>query len=296
MSDNPEEVGVSQNTTQLSSVDNSAVLAPLSLVSCLQKFHNDAKMNSSEKSTAGTAPEEFSALNAQVANLKVKKTLMIADNIRNDETVAITATKATLDTDLATASQDLKSQDLQITLRQQGGDKFLCSVTSLTIRLPAFDHVEHASRAYMRIKSDEFLFAKTASTTAGASSHVVITPTDDARLKALIMPVDCLLPQSQTQTFFEAVQATLATLQIIEMPQKKVLFLPSFELKVEAQVSELEGLRLSETHRVKEAKIRALIELAHCKQQEEGLILPAPSATDSVVIDKEFVFGKWRFP
>ena len=68
--------------------------------------------------------------------------------------------------------------------------------------------------------------------------------------------------------------------------------MPSFELKVDATVAELEGIRLSETHRIREAKIRASIELSHCKQQEEGLILPAPSATDSCVIDKEFVFGK----
>lgn len=92
ISDNPEEVGVSQNTTQLSSVDNQALLAPLSLLSCLKKFYNEAKMASSE---ASGAPEEFSTLNAQATNMKVKKLLMIADNIRSDETVDITATKAT---------------------------------------------------------------------------------------------------------------------------------------------------------------------------------------------------------
>lgn len=192
ISDNPEEVGVSQNTTQLSTVDNQVLLAPLSLLSCLKKFHNDTKMTSSE---ASGAPEQFSVLNSQTANMKVKKLLMIADNIRDDDTVDITATKATQDGDISVATADLKSQDLAITLGREGGAKYLCSVSSLSIRLPAFDHVEINKKAYMRIKSDEFLFAKT-SATAAANSHVIITPTDDVRLKALIIPYDCMVPQS----------------------------------------------------------------------------------------------------
>ena len=48
--------------------------------------------------------------------------------------------------------------------------------------------------------------------------------------------------------------------------------LPSFELKANTSLPELEGLRLSETHRIKEAKIESVIEVTHCKAQEEGLI------------------------
>ena len=41
--------------------------------------------------------------------MRVKKFLQIADNIRNDETVAITATRAAISADLETATSDLKS-------------------------------------------------------------------------------------------------------------------------------------------------------------------------------------------
>jgi len=41
--------------------------------------------------------------------MKVKKFLQIADNIRSDESVAITATRATMDADMTVATQDLKS-------------------------------------------------------------------------------------------------------------------------------------------------------------------------------------------
>ena len=41
--------------------------------------------------------------------------------------------------------------------------------------------------------------------------------------------------------------------------------MPSFELKTNTRVAELEGLRLSETHRIKEAKMQSVVELTHCK-------------------------------
>ena len=92
--------------------------------------------------------------------MKVKKFLQIADIIRDNQAVVITATKAVFDADLAVATADLKSQDIPITLPADGVTKYLSSVTSLAIRLPAFDHVNLKAKAYMRIKSDEFVFAK----------------------------------------------------------------------------------------------------------------------------------------
>ena len=94
--DNPEEIGVSENTQQINSMDDQAVQAPLSILSCLQKFHQEAKQNSGE-GTPPVTPDEYSVLNAQIANMKVKKLLQIADNIRNDDSVAITATRAIMD-------------------------------------------------------------------------------------------------------------------------------------------------------------------------------------------------------
>lgn len=64
---------------------------------------------------------------------------------------------------------------------------------SLTIRIPAFDHVSHNEKAYLKIKSDEFIFAKSGMLSDSESgSSVVIVPTDDPRLKVIIIPGDCL--------------------------------------------------------------------------------------------------------
>ena len=63
-------------------------------------------MNSSESSQP---LDEFGALNSQLTNMRVKKLLQIADNIRNDESVAITATRASLDSDFVVATENLKS-------------------------------------------------------------------------------------------------------------------------------------------------------------------------------------------
>ena len=44
VSDNPEEIGVTENTLQqMNEMDNQKVQAPLSILSCLQKFHKEAK-------------------------------------------------------------------------------------------------------------------------------------------------------------------------------------------------------------------------------------------------------------
>ena len=99
------------------------------------------------------------------------------------------------------ATKDLTSQEINLTLGQANSSpqpngstqKYLSSVTSLTIRLPAFDHVSHNGSAYMKIKSDEFMFAKSAAVSESSNnSSVVIVPTDDPRLKVIIIPGDCL--------------------------------------------------------------------------------------------------------
>ena len=80
-------------------------------------------------------------------------------------------------------------------------------------------------------------------------------------------------------------------MQIIENFNKKAVYLPAFELKNMIGVPELEGIRLSETHRIKEAKMQSSIELTHCKFQDEGLVQPGPDS-NTYVIDQSFTFGK----
>jgi len=97
--------------------------------------------------------------------MRVKKLLQVADNIRNDAEVEITATRACMDADIATATKDLISQDISIQMDDaQEKIKFLSSITSLSIRLPAFDHICHNNKKYLKIKSNEFLFAKSSLT------------------------------------------------------------------------------------------------------------------------------------
>jgi len=70
----------------------------------------------------------------------------------------------------------------------------------------------------------------------------------------------------------------------------KHLLLPSFELKVETQAPELKGLRLSETQRIKEAKVFISVELLHARVQEEGLTEEEIEKSKAVVVDGGFVF------
>ena len=70
--------------------------------------------------------------------------------------------------------------------------------------------------------------------------------------------------------------------------------MPSFELKNTTSLPELDGIRLSETHRIKEAKIQSSIEVTHCKFQDEGLLQAGPDK-NAYVIDQSFTFGKFEF-
>ena len=98
-----------------------------------------------------------------------------------------------MDADIATATKDLISQDISIHMEAQEKVKFLSSITSLSIRLPAFDHIYHNNKKYLKIKSNEFLFAKSSLTESSSSGdEIVIVPTDDPKLKAVIIPQACL--------------------------------------------------------------------------------------------------------
>jgi len=167
-------------------------------------------MNSSH-SSAQQAPEEFSTLNAQLANMKVKKMLQLADNIRNDSEVTFTATRSRMDADKEIATKDLVTQGIKIDFDSSASQgKFLATVTSLAARLPAFDHINYKGKRYLKIKSSGLVFAS--SSAESAAGQVVIVPTDDPKLNVIIVPVACLTQQSHSQTFTEQVLATLTSL------------------------------------------------------------------------------------
>ena len=111
----------------------------------------------------------------------------------------LTATKTCMDRDLKVAIKDLASQDLTLLMPPHASSQYVSSVTSLTLRLPAFDHIEYIGKAYLKIKSDEFIFATTSASSvnaagsSGVESTVVIIPAiDDSNLKIVIIPDQCL--------------------------------------------------------------------------------------------------------
>jgi len=103
-----------------------------------------------------------------------------------------------MDSDIATALKDLSSQDINIMLDSPNAQgKYLTSVTSLSVRIPAFDYVNHGGKRFLKIKSNEFIFARSSLVTEAVDENrIVIMPTDDVKLKAVIIPTGCLTQQS----------------------------------------------------------------------------------------------------
>lgn len=75
-------------------------------------------------------------------------------------------------------------------------------MTSLSIRLPAFDFTSLNQKSFMKIKSEEFMFAKSGAA-SNLASNVVIVPTDDPKLKVIIIPNECLAKPSPSQQSFQ---------------------------------------------------------------------------------------------
>lgn len=96
--------------------------------------------------------------------------------------------------DLATATKDLESQEIHLGLDSPSAQgQYLTSVTSIAARIPSFDHINIQGKRYLKIKSDEFIFARSSLAEPGNSSRIVIMPTDDSRLKAAIIPSASLI-------------------------------------------------------------------------------------------------------
>ena len=84
---------------------------------------------------------------------------------------------------------------------------------------------------------------------------------------------------------FEQIIATLTSLQVLSDTGKTQLYLPSFELKVVTRVPELEGIRVSESRRIKDAKLECSVEVIHAQPQDEGLLPEKPDASKAEIMD-----------
>ena len=69
------------------------------------------------------------------------------------------------------------------------GTEYASSLTSMVMRLPAFDFIEHNSKAYMKIKSEELIFATT-SNMKSSQKQIVLIPVDDNNIRLFVIPRD----------------------------------------------------------------------------------------------------------
>jgi len=105
-------------------------------------------------------------------------------------------------------------------------------VFSTILKFPPFDFVSHKplnsaqKLKYMRIKSDEILFA----TASNQKEKVVIVPTDDERLKIVLIPEAMI--DSTTDLLYKKVNDLMETVRIQEIKGTMHLYVPSFKAEV----------------------------------------------------------------
>jgi hypothetical protein len=121
---------------------------------------------------------------------------------------------------------------------------------------------------YMRIKSDEILFANSAS----HSNKLVIVPTDDERLKIVLIPEAMI--DSKAGSLYTKVNTLMQNVAIEETKGTVHLYVPSFKAEVTNTISPIgESLQNIKTKEgiVCESKFSASLELSSGNYQEEGL-------------------------
>jgi hypothetical protein len=70
--------------------------------------------------------------------------------------------------------------------------QYLSSVMSLVCRWPPFDYTSHSKYYYQKIKSDQIMKVAHIDKKKQVGSDIFIVPTDDERLKIVIIPMDVL--------------------------------------------------------------------------------------------------------
>jgi hypothetical protein len=125
------------------------------------------------------------------ASKEIKKYLTVADNL--PESAEFPASRAIVST-----TQD----EILVTLTSQGlttgisntNSTYVSSITSLVARWPAFDHTVLNNYYYLRIKSQSLIRVKHIDSKSNkqVGSDIALIPTDDERLKIIIIPVDAI--------------------------------------------------------------------------------------------------------
>ena len=185
--------------------------APVNVLSCLEKF----------KAESGDG-KGYTGLNPSCEDIQIQQFLKVGDTIvgsTGEDKVDFIATKTVLEFDKEKAIADMVSQEIKVpSLDNASGDAaYLSSVTSLVARLPAFDFVEHNKLAYLRIKSDQIVYAQHIGSESGSqngtqSERIIILPTDDSRINLMIIPVSEISKTSNSSNLLQSVQSIMANL------------------------------------------------------------------------------------
>lgn len=89
----------------------------------------------------------------------------------------------------------LESQGLHLTqANHHSAQKALSSIMSLVCRWPPFDFASHNKYSYQKIRSDQIMKIVYMDKTAmkQTKSDIFIVPTDDERLKIVLIPLEAL--------------------------------------------------------------------------------------------------------
>ena len=196
------------------SIPNLDIQTPTCLFGCL--------LESTQMEEGGVRPKLSDLNSSKTLQTKASKLLTQFDSLTDDAFAGFVATKTALDQNLDTALADIKSQEIAI--RPPVSDKdstYAVGVTSLVSRLPAFDHITHQDRAYMRIKSDQIVRAKPTKQIpeghANKNEQVLIIPTDDSRLRIVLIPGVFV----ERSNMLQSVQEVLTTMQAVEEEESK---------------------------------------------------------------------------
>lgn len=184
---------------------------------------------------------------------QLSKYLQIADKLPNDTEFPASRAIITQAKDEATALA--QSQGLKVDVQTQA-DEYLTSMLSLAGRLPPFDYAEYNNHKYLRIKSDSLISVKhvNPSTKKQIGSDIFVVPTDDERLKIIIIPVDAI--QDKIHSLAETVQNVFKSCEEADRKCSE-LWVPSFKvesiarnqtqnLKIQEDVHTVESVEVSE--------------------------------------------------
>jgi len=191
-------LGKRQDAGQSEKIQKHKFESPASVLSCLYKV----------KEVEATTFQDVSKDNPFAQCFKLVESL---------RALPLLATRSLLEQKHEPLVELLASQNLHIEpshFRKGSPDKWCASVTSLVSRLPPFDFADHEGKPYLRIKSPNIVIARYLNNPK-AIEQIAIIPTDDERLKIIIIPTS-VVANELNSSLMNIVRNVLSNMEIIE--------------------------------------------------------------------------------